>query len=562
MRADGPRVRAALAATLTFSASGLRAQAPARPPSPGPEVPLAVDLGGEALTTLGSVAAERLRVAQLVGGAGTAGYLLRTPSLLTAALAPRPAEMLRVTPIRPELVSAINSRIAVPGNDGALWAGRGASVLVRGGVLARSGRLTVLLVPEVMWAQNRGYQSTPSGLLGQFPASGPYAAPWFTGAYSADLPIRFGDQPYATVGPGQSALYVTSGSVATGFSTENQWWGPGTRNALLLSDAAEGVPHLFLRTARPLRTRVGDVEARWIFGGLTASLYHPSAPGRERGRAISGAVATLRLRADTGLTLGVARLVLSPARDPGQALGRAFDVFTRNASLGGGDTLAIPLRVDQLASLFARWVVPGAGAEVYGEFARLELPRSLRDFLLAPMNTGAYTLGFANAWRPRAGHAARVALEVTNLEQTRTFEGRPRPPDFYTGRAVPGGFTNRGQVLGASIGPGSQSQWIAADYYARRWQAGVYAERVRHQNDALYRQFLSNFRRHDVSFGGGVRAGYRAPYADTRATLGLSRRINYLFQSGAANYFGVGTADVTNVALTLTVSPPARVGRP
>jgi hypothetical protein len=356
--------------------------------------------------------------------------------------------------------------------------------------------------------------------------------------------------------PGQSHATVDVGPLAAGVSTENQWWGPGVRNALVLSNAGEGVVHAFVRTGRPLRTRIGDVEARWIVGGLTPSLFFDQPDDTPAGRALSGAVATLRLRAEPDLTVGVARLVLTPTR--GAVLGRAFDVFHRNQPLGADQALPDRRRVDQLMSVFARWVFPGAGAEAYGEFARLELPRSFREFLVAPMNTGAYTLGAARAYRPRAGHAVRANLEISNLEQSRTLTDRPPPPDYYTGRAAPGGFTNRGQVLGAAIGPGSQSQWASADYYAPAWQVGVYAQRVRHQNDALYRRFLPIFPRHDVSLAGGLRGGVRRHGVDALATIGVSDRLNYLFQNGRGNLGGVGTVDVRNVTVGLHLAPAPR----
>jgi hypothetical protein len=479
--------------------------------------------------------------------------------VLSPPLPARPG-VVTVSGVLPEVLVVRNSAIAAPDNDGSLWAGRGENVLVRGGLAVRAGRVSVVLAPDLAYSRNLGFQSTPAFLGGQRPATGPFAAQWFTGVYSADLPVRFGDQSYTVLGLGQSHVSVAAGPVVAGLSSENQWWGPGVRNALLMSNAAEGVPHMFVRTARPLRTRLGDVEARWILGGLTRSLYFDGPADTPGGRVLNGAAATLRVAGDRDLTVGIARLVLSPERGAGGGgvLGHALDVLIRNQNLGTGDTLRTGLRSDQLASVFARWVFPGADAEVYGEFARLEMPRSLRDFLLAPLNTGAYTLGLARAWRGPAAGTMRASLEVTNLEQSRTFADRPPPPDYYTGRAAPAGFTNRGQPLGAAIGPGSQSQWAALDHYAARWQLGVFAQRTRNQNDALYRVFVSNPYRHDVSLAGGLRGGLRHAGVDARATLTVTDRLNYLFQNGTFNFLGVGSVDVRNVALALSVSPAPR----
>ena len=396
----------------------------------------------------------------------------------------------------------------------------------RGGLALRVGRVTAVLAPEVAYARNLGFQSQPAFLTGQRPATGSFAAQWFVGPYSADLPIRFGDQSYTVVGFGQSHVAVAGarGRVAAGFSTENEWWGPGVRNALLMSNAAEGFAHAFVRTARPLRTRLGDVEARWVFGAPTRSLYfgagNPAVDSAPDGRILNGAVATLRIAAEPGLTVGVARLVLTPAR--GAVLSHVLDVLTRNNNLGAGDTLT-RLRSDQLA----------------------------------PVLSGAYTLGAARAWRGPAAGTMRGSLEVTNLEQSRVYTDRPPPPDYYTGRAAPAGFTSRGQPLGAAIGPGSQSQWAALDYYRPRWQAGAFAQRTRHQNDALTRVFVPNAFRHDVSLAGGV----RQRGVDARATLTFTKRLNYLFQNGTYNTFRQGSVDVSNVTFGMSVSPAPRPAR-
>jgi hypothetical protein len=528
---------------------------PAPPSAPGPETaPPVFGRDVAFLLTLGSPGDERLRLAQLLGRGPAAGYLLRSPSALTPGLrAAAPAGAARFTALLPEIRIARNTALPTADNDGALWPGRGVSMLVRGGGVVRAGRLTVVLAPEVATAQNLGFQTTATGPSGQSPSTGPFRSPYFTGAYSADLPLRFGDQRYTVITPGQSAVYAESGPVAFGVTTENEWWGPGGQNALLLSNAGEGVPRLFARTRRALRTPVGDVEARWFVGAPTPSIYHQDTTGRER-RTLSGAAVTLRLRADTNLSVGAARLVQT-GRRTGGLLGHALDPLVRNQNLGRGDTLAYPRATDQLASVFARYLFPGAGLEMYGEFARLELPRSLRDALVAPQHSSAFMLGVGRAWALPRDAAVRTQLEVTTLEQSRAYLDRPPAPDYYTGRAAPAGFTSRGQPLGAAIGPGSSGQWLAVDYYAPRGQAGVFLRRTRNQNDALYRQFLANNARHDVTLGGGVRLGARLPWADARAELAVSNRVNYLFQNGAAYTYQIGTVDVRNVALALDLAP-------
>jgi hypothetical protein len=110
-------------------------------------------------------------------------------------------------------------------------------------------------------------------------------------------------------------------------------------------------------------------------------------------------------------------------------------------------------------------------------------------------------------------------------------------------------------MLGAATGPGSSTQFLAADVVAPTWQVGLFASRVRTENDALYRRPLANFWRHDVSVGGGVRGGVRLRGLDVAAELSLADRLNYLFQNGTNNPTGVRTVDVHNVSAMLTLTP-------
>jgi hypothetical protein len=435
-------------------------------------------------------------------------------------------------------------------NDGALWAGRGWSALVRAGLDARRGRVRVLLMAELAVAENRAFDIVAD----RRPGRSAFAWPWSDGRSDIDLPSRFGASRWRLLSLGQSAVTVDAGPVVVGVATENDWWGPGLRNALVLSNNAEGFPHALVRTRRPLRTPLGEVEARWQLGVLTPSVYADTALV-ERWRAISAIAATLRPAAAPGLTVGVARAVVTEVGSPAGAAARVLDALVR-WSPTPNDATQRP-SADQYASVFARWHIPRTTAEVYSEFGRQGTPSSLREFLIAPHEGGALTLG-AQAL-PALGAAGRtrlrLQLELTSVEQSIAFRDRPTPPPFYAGLATRDGYTHRGQLLGAAIGPGSSSQWAAVDVVRTRGEVGLFAGRIRWNNDVLYRQDNANFFRHDVSTYAGVRAVRRLPLVDASAEAYWARRYNYLFQNGFANPAGRRTVDVTNVTTVLSVTP-------
>ncbi len=447
-----------------------------------------------------------------------------------------------------------NSALPYSLNDGALWAGRGANVSLTTGAMARyrggHTMLDVVLAPTFVASQNRpfpifrGADSTRSA----------FSSPWHSGAASIDLPSRFGDRGISEITFGESAVALTFDPVSVGVTSASEWWGPAIRNALVMSDNAAGIPRAFLRTARPLRTPIGYVTGELILGTLTESRFFDTLTTNDY-RSLSGMIVTLRPAFDSTLSFGFTRVVYQPASGALPPIGRALDAIIHWEPLARPtDTLPngrSRQEADQIFSLFGQWRIPAFGSEVYAEWARMEPPRSLREWLLAPQSTQAYTVGMQTA-QPvgTPGHFVRAQLEFTNLEQTQAFADRP-PPDYYTGRAAPQGYTQRGQPIGAGIGPGASSQWLAIDYLTPRWQGGAFVGRTRWENDALYRQRFANPTRHDVTTFIGRRGGWRATLAALDAQLTVGRRLDYLFPNDAFNPGEVPRSayDVRNVTL-------------
>jgi hypothetical protein len=491
----------------------------------------------------GSIAAERARLAEITG---TRSIVDSSPRFGRLELLP------------PHVRIAWNSQIPYSLNDGALWAGRGLNVLASAGFAttlpSRKARVVLTLAPTIVFSQNRPFEVFP----GTVPGRSPYSSPFHGPEASADLPLRFGDRYLLRLDPGQSSLSVERAGIMASLTSRDDWWGPGIHNTLILSNHAPGIPRLeFSSLAR--RSRIGSWEARLIAGALTESVFFDA--NRENDyRAISGLRVALRPAFDSTLTIGLARVVYSVIESPVVGpVTHALDVLTRWEHIAtSGDTTEDGRprqRADQIVSVFARWIFPSAGLEVYGEWSRMELPHFSTELLIAGHHTGAYVLGFQWAQQKRRVDHLRLQAEVAYLEQSRVFSDRALP-DYYTGRVSPQGYTQRGQVIGASIGPGGSSQSIGVDYIAGRWQAGVFVGRVRWENDALYRQPAPNFFRHDVSVLSGLRGMYRTRWTDFQASMTYARRYNYLFQFGGSNPGGYRTVDKQNLTLSIAATPP------
>jgi hypothetical protein len=385
-------------------------------------------------------------------------------------VAPAPTDDRALISVTPRLLTTWRTQPG-GGNDGVLWQGRGASTLLSGGVAGRLGILSAQLAPAVAWSQNDLYEMVPTGQPGNLA----YRNAWY--GNNLDLPQRFGAGPFARASLGQSYVQLEAFHLQLGVSTENRWLGPGIRNSLLLSNTADGFPHLFFGTARPLETPIGSVELLLLWGRITRSSYFPD----QGDRAFTALALAYQPRWIPGLYLGFGReYVESWAALRGDLLLSVLESPIKHY-LPGGDNPDD----NQLFSLWWRWVLPASGFEFYGEWSRDDHGRPAA-LVRIPERTSAMTLGvqklFAAGprWVRFVGEYSRTSSTV--------------PPgfgaDYYThGRNV--GYTHEGQLLGASIGSGGDVQLLAVDVFTASGRIGGYVERLRRNDDIFWAQIAA-----------------------------------------------------------------------
>ncbi len=478
----------------------------------------------DSFVSLGGETDERWRVDQLRPGGTSDGVLLRSVSRRAAQ---RNDTIHGVVVLLPELRFIRNSALPFSSNEGALRPGRGVNMAFGFGADIRWKSLRLTLAPEVDAEENRAFQVIPYPLGGQ-PTRSVWANPFHPPPESLDLPPRFGDRSSVRWSPGQTTLTYRIGAVDVGASTENLWWGPGIRDAILLSNNAPGFPHLLARPAAPLSVGAGRIDFDVILGRLSESGYFDTDSSNNH-PLLAGAAMTWRADTSAGLQLGLARL--------------------RIAGTSGHD---------QMTSVFGRWLFPEAGFEAYTEWARFQDPTSLRDFLEFPSHAQGYTLGLQWA-RPLPAHRTfRLQSEVSYLEPSASFRLRPVTTS-YTSNSVLQGFTNGGKILGASSGPGSSAQWLAGDVLGTVWRAGVFAGRIRYDNGTLLGPIVTQLRQPDVTLLEGIRVvrDFTRFRVSLQAIDGV--RLDYLFQAGylpsdQSNPAGFKAIDISNRTLSVTVT--------
>jgi hypothetical protein len=511
---------------------------------------LAQEVESATLVTLNGEAEERLRLSQIVGKSNAAGFLIRSASSLSTLGGTRDSS--RGGYLTPEFRLIHNSGLPFSLNEGPLWASRGWNGSLLAGGFVQVGRVRLIAAPTLVSEQNLDFQVIPYRQDAAVPRS-VWANPFHPPPESIDLPLRFGDKQRVRIDPGQSSLTVDAGDVSVGLATENLWWGPGIRNAIVLSNNATGFPHAFVQTRGPLSTPIGPVDAQLIFGALRESEFFDG-DSTNNTRTLSGLAATWSPW-NHGLTVGAARIVMGAQRNDNIPPAAVFDVF-RSVGHANTDTLRVltSSERDQIFSLFGRWVFPSAGFEAFAEWARFEEPLSVRDFLEFPAHSQGYTLGFQWA-RPDTNtkRTFRLQGESTYLEPDASLRVRP-VASSYTSRGVPQGFTNQGQTLGAAIGPGASSQWLAGDMFAPDWRLGAYLGRIRWDNGTLFEPIVPQFRRQDVTLLAGVRGSYTWRGTNLLVDFSHAARFYYLFQAYVFASGNNGGIDLINNTVSITVS--------
>jgi hypothetical protein len=447
-------------------------------------------------------------------------------------------------------------------NDGSMIPGRGYQQLISMGLYGKIGLLEVQINPELVYADNRTYESMPDE---QFPVLW-YRFYAFYQNY-IDTPYRFGEHTFSRISPGQSRIGLTYKSVSAGISSENIWWGPGIRNSLLMSNNSPGFNHLYLRSQYPIKTLLGSFEGQIIGGRLESSNFEP--PGSYK--VYEGRFLYRKPNNEWRYLFGY-NFVYQPKWIPGLYLGMSR-VFQRyHTSLNGmGDYFPLfdnlfrdkdsnpnEAAIDELIAISFRVVIPKIQTEIYGEMARNDAALNLRHFFLVPTFSSAFNFGFQKVFdtQNRIFNCIQWSTELTQMAKN-TSANLKDPGPFYIHSRVRQGYTHRGEVLGAGIGSGSnlQSTWVK---FIRGYSSlGFRVERYVHNNDYYNIAYdnTGDFRRHWVDLSGAVTFSWEYKNLLINGDITGIHSFNYQYQ--LEDYdppaFFVPGKDVRNFVINLDV---------
>ncbi len=381
------------------------------------------------------------------------------------------------------------------GQDGAIWQGKGYNTALSAGFYAKTGRFHLTFRPQVGIAQNLFFDLGPydppnistryySGRAGE------YAYRGFRGLI--DQPVRFGPDSYSWFSLGESALEFRLHRFSAALSNQRIWSGPGVHNSLQFGYNAPGFLHLRLGTYRPWETAIGNVEVAYIFGGVRKSDFYDE--NVRDTHSVNSLMLSYSPRFAPGLSVGAIRTFFHrfPA-DFAEYWDQSSKIFEAAVRVGL-QSEENPSGYDpdnQIASVFARWVFPEPGFELYAEYGRNDHNVDLRDFRAQPNHHRAYILGMLKSMDLPKNRLLAVGFEMMQSETPRAslLRGGANLGGWYAHAQQVVGFTNRGQIMGTAYGPGANVQMINADLYDQQGRLGFTLARIVYHNSRMDQHF-------------------------------------------------------------------------
>lgn len=441
----------------------------------------------------------------------------------------------------------INSHHPYGWNDGAMISAKGYQASLSAGVFAKIGRLRIQLRPEIVYAANPYFLQTYEAK--NEPSFKTVIANYYN---NIDAPERFGNGSYSRADLGQSSIKLDLDPVSIGISNESLWWGPGVRNSLLMSNNAPGFLHATINTVRPITTPIGSFESQIVGGKLEGSGILPLSGLKHAKfndwRYLSGIIFVYQPKWVPGLHLGFDRTFTAYRSNMGSSFGDYFPFFSslEKSSFQNDETfenLEDSHKRDQIFSLFAKWLMPESNSEIYFQYGKGDHNWDLRDAFVEVEHSRAYIVGFRKLmpFKSRPDEFVQLGIELTQLEPSGTRAVR-NPGTWYSNSTIKHGYTNKGQFLGAGIGP-DNLQSLDVAWVKGLKRIGFLAERRVHNNGLYYQAVAGKIepRRHwvDLGLGGNLDWDYKHFVLNAKMVYIHSFNYQYRVENQDPNLFWI-----------------------
>jgi hypothetical protein len=396
-----------------------------------------------------------------------------------------------------------NSNLPLGLNDGAMIPSVGKQNYFNFQVGIQWGNFTLQIAPEKVTAENFPVQGLGNDFDGS--ANG-YPGNFWRRYYEIseniiEAPnVHFktnSDQNFI----GQTSLKYHTKNISFGISTENLWWGPGIHYSLVLTNNAPGFLHYTIQTNKPIQTFLGTIEAQFIGGSLQNGFLKPSendnpyaaqwyVPKDSGERYITGMVLTLNPKLTKNLYIGLSNMAYIYQKD--------MNGLEDATAIGNFSKHTILKKRPALGAVFLRYALPKEYAEVYFEYGRNDRGATPINILYDSVATG-YVAGvrklFPLSSNSKYG-AISLNIEVVQLKLPQAnLIWNPnllaKQSSWYTNSQVRQGYTNRGQIIGTSVGPGGSGQTMQLAWVKGINKIGIGVYRVSHNKDFYYYNYFN-----------------------------------------------------------------------
>ena len=407
--------------------------------------------------------------------------------------------------------------------DGPMLPSSGYQYMASAGVYAKLGPLSIQLQPQFVSAQNNDFTNITG-------------TPSFQKMYW-----------------GNSSVRLNVGPASVGVSSENLTWGPSIFNPLIMSAHAPGFVHATFNSTRPLNTFVGSFEWQVIGAYLDpmdakyknlAEVGSAIAPGR---RYYNGGMIVYSPKFIKGLSVGVVRIVQEP--ESVILYNNQYFPLINNVARANDTNYNIEQDRDQYGDFFMRYLMPQANAEFYMEWGRNDAYFNLRDAIQRLDHSRAYTLGFQKLFQVSADKKKywQLISEYTRMQQPPSWPLISAGSWYVHSRAIQG-YTNEGQIMGATLGLGGNGQTLRISKFDGLKRYAFQLNRVTH--DAVFFEEALAYTNPSLSkwVDYGIRIMADMPYKGyiLSGTIGLKRSFNYQFTQ-PANATGLGLSNPNDI---------------
>ena len=457
-------------------------------------------------------------------------------------------------------------------NNGTMIPNRGYQHIISPGIYIKTGPLIIQFKPEHHFSENKEFDGFWEGH---------YSAIWakrYKLWNRIDMPERFGNTNHKKTTFGQSSIRLNWKGLSLGVSNENLWWGPSLRNSIMMSNHAEGFKHITFNTVKPIKTFIGNFEWQVITGRLESSGFTPPRTDFEHAgtklyipkinqngrtddwRYLQGFIFSYSPKWIEGLSFGLIRWVqMYSALVEGkywwmEGNPTYFPVF-HNFFRSNDKYVDYESQTNQAAGVFLKWVWKDSKAEIYAEFHHNDSKQNLRDLLLDSDHSRAATIGLQKIFNINNDDFL-FNWEWTQMEQTGSRLIR-NAGSWYEHSYVYDGYTNKGEVLGSAIGPGSNSHYFSLNRIRNQELIGIGLEIVDNDNDFYHEAFASarDFRRYWKDINLHFKYNKNFKHFNLSSNLVYIRSLNYQWELDdyATPYYHPGR-DVDNFHLSLKIT--------